>query len=127
MRIVSLACSNTEIVAALGCAGMLVGVDDHSDYPPEALAGLPRLGPDLEIDIEPVAALKPDLTLASLTVPGHETVVEGLELAGVPHIAPSPESMEDVYASVREIAELLGVPRRSREVVERMRVALAST
>ena len=127
MRIVSLACSNTEIVAALGCAGMLVGVDDHSDYPPEALAGLPRLGPDLEIDIERVAALKPDLALASLTVPGQETVVEGLELADVPHIAPSPESMEDVYASVGEIAELLGVPRRGQEVVERMRVALAGT
>jgi iron complex transport system substrate-binding protein len=36
VRVVSLTCSNTEIVSALGCAEHLVGVDDHSDYP-EAL------------------------------------------------------------------------------------------
>ena len=33
MRIVSLACSNTEIVCAVGGARDLVGVDDHSDFP----------------------------------------------------------------------------------------------
>ena len=46
---VSLACSNTEIVCALGCAEMLVGVDDHSDHPPEVVRALPRVGPDLGV------------------------------------------------------------------------------
>ena len=59
MRIVSLACSNTEIVHALGCAAMLVGVDDHSDWPEEVVGPLPRLGPDLDIDVDAVAALQP--------------------------------------------------------------------
>src|SRR5687767_10391073 len=72
VRIVSTACSNTEIVCALGCAGLLVGVDDHSDYPVEVVKRLPRVGPDLGIDVERVKALQPDLVLASLTVPGHE-------------------------------------------------------
>ena len=84
MRVVSLACSNTEIVCALGCAHMLVGVDSHSDRPQEVVDGLPKVGPDLEIDIDAVAALKPDLVLASLTVPGHEEVVAGLEKASLP-------------------------------------------
>lgn len=124
MRIVSLACSNTEIVAALGCGHLLVGVDSHSDHPPEVLDPLPRVGPDLEIDIQAVAELEPDLVLASLTVPGHEKVVEGLERAGLPHMAPEPRSLQDVYANVREIAEALGVPERGRELAARMEQGL---
>ncbi|TVP50704.1 MAG: cobalamin-binding protein [Gemmatimonadales bacterium] len=108
MRIVSLACSNTEIVAALGCAHLLVGVDDHSDYPRAALAGLPRVGPDLEIDVEAVAALRPDLVLASLTVPGHETVVEGIEAAGLPILTLAPERLDEVAPSVMAVGHALG-------------------
>ena len=36
-RVISLAPSNTEIVFALGAGGQLVGRDDLSNYPPEAL------------------------------------------------------------------------------------------
>lgn len=125
MRIVSLACSNTEIVAALGCADLLVGVDSHSDFPVDVVGRLPRMGPDLEIDIEKVAALEPDLVLATLTVPGHETVVEGLEAAGLPFIAPSPVSLPEVYENIREVARLLGVMERGEAVVRRMKRELA--
>ncbi len=124
MRIVSLACSNTEIVATLGCAELLVGVDDHSDHPPEVVDRLPRLGPDLEIDVERVAALDPDLVLASLTVPGHETVVEGVEAAGLPVLVLAPTSLEDVYENVEEVARRLDVPDRGERLVKRMRKEL---
>jgi len=107
MRVVSLACSNTEIVAALGCAHLLVGVDNHSDHPAEVVAGLPRVGPDLEIDVAAVAALSPDLVLCSLTVPGHETVVEGIEAAGLPHLVLAPEGLADVPPDIRRIARAL--------------------
>lgn len=121
MRVVSLACSNTEIVCALGCAELLVGVDDHSDYPPEVVARLPRLGPDLEIDVERVTALRPDLVLASLTVPGHERVVERVAAARLPYLAPAPQSLDDVYQSVIAIAARLEVEERGAEVVAAMR------
>ena len=81
MKIASLTCSNTEIVCALGRADWLVGVDNHSDHPADILSGLPRLGPDLGIDVEKLASLAPDLVLASLTVPGHEKVVEAVAAA----------------------------------------------
>src|SRR5690625_1128100 len=42
MRVFSHTCSNTEIVAALGCGEQLVGVDADSDYPPDIGADLPR-------------------------------------------------------------------------------------
>ncbi len=124
MRIVSLACSNTEIVCALGCADRLVGVDDHSDFPEDVIAGLPKVGPDLEIDVERVAALEPDLVLATLTVPGHERVVERLEQAGLPFIAPEPVSLDDVYRDITKIGARLGVPERATELIAEMRGSL---
>lgn len=124
MRIVSLACSNTEIVCALGCADLLVGVDDHSDFPEAVVADLPKVGPDLDIDIEAVRALEPDLVLATLTVPGHEKVVERLEAAGLRFIAPEPVSLDDVYRDIREIGDLLGVPGRANALLVEMRDSL---
>jgi iron complex transport system substrate-binding protein len=124
MRIVSLACSNTEIVCALGCSELLVGVDDHSDFPEEVVARLPKVGPDLDIDVDRVAALEPDLVLATLTVPGHEKVVERLEAAGLPYIAPEPVSLEDVYRDILDIGERLGVAERAHRLVEEMRSAI---
>jgi iron complex transport system substrate-binding protein len=124
MRVVSLACSNTEIVCALGCEGFLVGVDDHSDYPVEVVRSLPRMGPDLDIDVEKVAALEPDLVLATLTVPGHERVVEKLDAAGLPYVAPEPVSVEDVYRDVRDIGRLLEVTQRAEALVTAMRAEL---
>ncbi len=124
MRVVSLACSNTEIVCALGCAELLVGVDDHSDFPAEVVAGLPRVGPDLGVDIDAVCDLEPDLVLASLTVPGHERVVEGLEAAGLESRVLEPVSLEDVYANIREIAHALGVSERGETLIREMRAEL---
>jgi len=124
MRVVSLTCSNTEIVCALGMADALVGVDDHSDHPPEVVEALPRVGPDLQIDIDAVQRLRPDLVLASLTVPGHEQVVAGLEAAGLPWIAPEPVAVDHVLDDVDTIAEALGVPERGAALREELRTGL---
>jgi iron complex transport system substrate-binding protein len=124
MRVVSLACSNTEIVCALGCEDLLVGVDDHSDYPERVVARLPRVGPDLDIDVEAVMALEPDLVLATLTVPGHEKIVERLEGTGLRFIAPEPVSLADVYRDIHQIGDLLAVPESAERLVAEMRTAL---
>lgn len=124
MRVVSLTCSNTEIVSALGCAELLVGVDNHSDYPEAAISGLPRVGPDLDIEIDDVCDLDPDLVLASLTVPGHEKVIAGLEAAGLEYLAPEPTCLADVYTNIREIARALGAAERGETLIREMRAEL---
>lgn len=124
MRIVSLACSNTEIVCALGLGSLLVGVDDHSDHPPEVVAPLPRVGPDLSIDVDRVLALRPDVVLASMTLPGHERVVDRIAAAGLPHVAPDPQSLDDVYRDIRDIAALLGAPERADVLIAEMKAVL---
>lgn len=124
MRVFSHTCSNTEIVCALGCAQLLVGVDADSDYPPEAVAGLPKTGRDLDLDIAAVQALHPDLVLTSLTVPGHEKVVDALRAAGLQVLVCDPRSLDDVYADIRAIAAALGVPARGAALVAEMDAAM---
>ncbi|MFZ5814109.1 MAG: cobalamin-binding protein [Bacillota bacterium] len=116
MRIVSLAPSNTEILHALGLMEHLVGVDDWSDWPP-AVQSLPRVGPDLQIDLDRVEALKPDLVLASLSVPGMERNVEGLVARGLPHIVLDPQSLGEIWANIRLVGEACGVAGRAEGVV----------
>lgn len=125
VRIVSHTCSNTEIVCALGCAGWLVGVDDHSDHPADVVRGLARIGPDLGVDVERVKRLEPDLVLTSLTVPGHERIVAELQGAGLPTLVLAPKRLDDVYGDVRRIADALGVSARGSALAARMRAELS--
>ena len=120
MRIVSHTCSNTEIVCALGAGGQLVGVDDDSDHPVEAVAPLPKLGRDLELDVAQVEALRPDLVLTSLTVPGHERIVEALKQAGLPVLVIDPIGLDGVYDSIAQVAEALGILKRGRSLIAQM-------
>lgn len=99
---------------------MLVGVDDHSDFPAEVVGALPRVGPDLGVDPAKVVALKPDLVLASLSVPGHEKVVDGLLAARLPVVVLEPTSVSDVYDNILQVAELLGVRARGEHLVSEM-------
>lgn len=58
-RVVSLVPSQTEMLFALGFGGMVVGVTDLCNFPPEVKA-LPRIG-GVELDLEKISALQPTL------------------------------------------------------------------
>lgn len=119
MRLASLACSNTDILAALGLAAQLVAVDRFSDAP--GIGRAARLGPDLNIDVAALAALKPDLVLSSLSVPGMEKVVAGVERAGLRQLVLDPESWDDVLRDMLTVGEVLGAKGRAENVVAGMR------
>ncbi|WP_067730962.1 cobalamin-binding protein [Oceanobacillus damuensis] len=108
MRIVSICPSNTEIVAYLGKLDVLVGVDDFSDWPEDVL-NLPKVGPDLSIDMDKVEALQPDLVLASLSVPGMEKNIEALEERGLPYISLNPNSLAEIADDIRTVGEALNL------------------
>ncbi len=119
MRVVAHTCSNTEIVCALGRSDWLVGVDDHSDYPVDVVESLPRIGADLDIDIEKIELLAPDLVITSLTVPGHERCLERIRQAGLPHLVTRPHSLEDVAADIRRIGQALHAQPAAEEIAGR--------
>lgn len=124
MRVVSHTCSNTEIVCALGCAEMLVGVDNDSDFPPDVVAALPQLGRDLDLELTAVQALKPDLVLTSRTLPGHDGIVRELEAAGLRTLVCEPLRLADVYDDITRIAGALGVADRGAALCSAMRAAM---
>ncbi|WP_347548998.1 cobalamin-binding protein [Pseudalkalibacillus hwajinpoensis] len=115
MRIVSLCPSNTELCAYLGITDQLVGVDDFSDWP-ESIQELPRLGPDLSIDMKKVVELKPDLILASLSVPGMEKNVEALQELGLTYTVLNPQSLEDIANDLTTLGELTNLEDEARSI-----------
>lgn len=125
MRIVAHTCSNTEIVCALGRAHWLVGVDDHSDYPHEVVKHVERIGPDLDIDIDKVVSLRPDLVITSLTVPGHERCLERLETAGLPCLVTQPHALSDVANDIRRIGQAIQAESLAESLAVRFDQVLA--
>ncbi len=113
LRIVSICPSNTELLEYLGKTEWLVGVDDYSDWP-ESVNQLPRVGPDLSIDIDKVAALEPDLVLASLSVPGMEKNIEGLKEKGLPFIILNPNTIEEIGEDLVTVGEAIGIEAEAR-------------
>jgi iron complex transport system substrate-binding protein len=115
VRLISICPSNTELVHYLGLTEQLVGVDDFSDWPVE-VKHLPKLGPDLSINIDKVEALKPDLVLASLSVPGMERNVEELKRRNIPHVVFNPQSLSDIRNDLLTLGTLTGYEDKAKEV-----------
>lgn len=125
MRLASLTPSNTEVVAFLGKLDELVARDDFSDWPP-AVEDVTNVGPDLQIDVDELAGLDPDLVLAARSVPGMEEVNERLAEADLPHVVLAPKSLADIQDEVHQIANALGVEERGRRLAAAMGEGIAA-
>ncbi|TCP54671.1 iron complex transport system substrate-binding protein [Tumebacillus sp. BK434] len=124
-RIVSICPSNTELLDALGLMDLVVGVDDYSDWPAEKVKDLPKLGPDLNINMDRLQELQPDLVIASLSVPGMEKNVERLQELNIPHLVLNPKSIEEIYADIVTLGNVCGVPERAGQVVAELQAKVA--
>lgn len=107
MRLISICPSNTELAVYLGLKKELVALDDYSDWP-EDLSHLPRLGPDLSINMDLLESYQPDLVLASLSVPGMEKNIDELEKRNIPHVVFNPQSFQDICNDLILLSQLTG-------------------
>jgi iron complex transport system substrate-binding protein len=123
-RIVAIAPSNTEILHALGLGRRIVAVDDWSDYPPR-VAGLPRVGSDLRVDVERVRAARPDLVVASLHVPGMEHNLPRFDEVGLPYLALGGRGLDGVWDDVRVVGRFLGRAERAERLIADTRARMA--
>jgi iron complex transport system substrate-binding protein len=105
-RIVSISPSMTETLFALGEGARLVGRDDFSLFPEEALA-VESVGALWgEVPTEAILALEPDLVLAAQIITNEQIAALG-EL-GVPvYWQENPASFEELYENLRDIAALV--------------------
>ena len=121
-RVVALAPSVTEIVFALQQQHRLVGVTRFSDYPAEA-RDLPKVGSYIYLDVERIAALKPDLCIG-IKDGNPIAVVQQLEVFGIPVFAVDPVDLATVMDSVLAIGDLLGAEAKARTIVADMKARM---
>lgn len=121
-RIVSLAPHATEMLFAVGAGKQVVGVVQHSDYPPEATR-LPSVGSGIALDLERILALRPDLVIAWRSGNSAAQIARLREL-GIPVYESEPRDYATVATSLERIATLAGNEAAGRAVAQDFRARL---
>jgi len=125
MKIVSLAPSNTEILFAIGAGDQIVARDDFSNFPAEAL-DLPTVGGSWgNLNTEAILALEPDLILANMLY-SEETIASLEELGLVVYVVPNPNTFEDLFNNMRNVAELVGKRKEAKEAIVDLEARVAA-
>jgi iron complex transport system substrate-binding protein len=103
-RIVALGPHITEQLFAIGAGDRIAGTTEHADHPPAA-ARIPRVARAHSVDLEAVAAAKPDL----IVVWGSgfpPAVIEALRRLGVPVYVNEPGALDSIASSMQRLGEL---------------------
>ncbi|NWG30205.1 MAG: cobalamin-binding protein [Rhodocyclaceae bacterium] len=121
-RIVSLAPHVTETLFAAGAGEKIVGAVDYSDFP-EAAKKIPRIGGYSRLDLEAIAAMKPDLAIgwASGNSPAH---IDKLRALGIPVFLVQPHGLDDVAVNLERFGALAGTAELARPAAAAFRARL---
>lgn len=105
-RIVTIGGAVTETVYALGFSENIVGVDESSIYPAEALE-LPIIGYLRYLAAEPILEVEPTLIITTQDA-GPQEVVDLLESAGITFlVVPAEDTVDGAITKIRTIAQAL--------------------
>ena len=116
-RIVSIVPSVTEMVYAVGLGDRLVGVTQWCTYPEEAKK-LPKVG-DVNINIEAVLALKPDLVVADVSM--SSATIEKLRELGVPLLAVNARNISEMMDALVLLGTAGGKGNEARILAETLK------
>lgn len=105
-RIVSLAPHVTELLYAAGAGGKIVGAVEYSNYP-QAAKRIPRIGNNLQLDLERILALKPDLIVVWLHGNAQRQLDKLMQL-GIPVFYNEPHRLGDIARSIEQFGRLAG-------------------
>lgn len=118
-RIISLAPNITEIISELNGMNRLVGRTDYCDYP-ENVKSIESVGNLTEPNIEKIAALKPDVVIASTHF--KKEVLEKLEQLNIKVVVLyGPESFDGVYDVIKKVGDVIGEPELAERVIVEMK------
>lgn len=123
-RIVSLVPNITEELYLLGAQDRIVGVTIYCRRPPEAQFK-ERVGAVVEVNVEKILSLQPDLVIAS-PLTDHKQIQKLLDLGVRVEIFQAPRDFEGLCAGFRELAQLVGREQVAQEIIEHAEEALDS-
>jgi iron complex transport system substrate-binding protein len=124
-RIVSLAPSNTEVLFAVGAGDQLVGRDEFSDYPAEALAVESVGGSMGQFSLEAIVSLQTDLVLAGGINPPE--LVKAIEDLGLTvYFLPNPNTLEEMYTNLETVGQLTGHLAEAQTLVAALKERVAA-
>ena len=123
-RIVTLAPHLAETVFAAGAGDKLVGTVEFSDFP-EAVRKIQKVGGYSRLDLEAIAALKPDLIVgwSSGNAPAH---LEKLRALGFPVYISQPNQIGDVANEIERLGILAGTEKAAQATATRFRERLTN-
>ena len=124
-RIVSLAPSNTEILFTVGAGTQVVGRDEFTNYPQEAMS-LPSVGGSYGgYNSEAIVNLKPDLVLAAeINTPEQVKTLEDLGLTV--YYLSNPKDLEGMYQNLQLVAKMTGHEAETGKLVESLKERVAA-
>lgn len=118
-RIVTLAPSCAEIVGGLGLGDAIVGVTSYTDWPPRTKS-LPQVGSYVNVNVEAVVALRPDLVVA--TDDGNPAAaLRRLQRVGVRVVTLRLRDYDDIQRSILSLGAMTGRDAEGRRAVAEMR------
>lgn len=115
MRVISLAPTQTEIIASLGCFKYLVGVTENCDYPAPARK-LPTYGSWYAPDINAVMYVRPDLVCSFGK--HQQEIAETLTEAGLRVYHSDPDTVSSSLATIRDLAGIMGCAQAGAVLLE---------
>lgn len=105
--IVSISASTTEILFAIGAGDQVVGRDEYSIYPEEAIEVTSVGAMWEELPAEAILALEPDLVVAAQII-SEEQVAALRDLGLKVYWQDNPTSYEELWENLRDFAKLTG-------------------
>ncbi|PZX29323.1 cobalamin binding periplasmic transporter [Cupriavidus phytorum] len=118
-RVVSLAPHVTEMLFAAGAGDRIVGTVNYSDYPPQARE-IARVGDNKALDLERIAALRPDL----IVVWRHgnaQKQADRLRALGIPLFYSEPRRLAAIPDNIEKLGTLLGTEATARRAADGFR------
>ena len=112
-KVVTLTPHAAELAYSAGAGSKLVGVTQESDYP-EPVKSLPKIGSYVQINLEAIIKLKPDLVIAWQDG-GQAPLIQALRKAGIPVFMSHPLAPQDIATEIHALGVLNGTPNIAKQ------------
>ena len=112
-KVVTLTPHAAELAYSAGAGSKLVGVTQESDYP-EPVKSLPKIGSYVQINLEAIIKLRPDLVIAWQDG-GQAPLIQALRQAGIPVFMSHPLAPQDIATEIHALGVLNGTPNIAKQ------------